>query len=110
MGELTSGLENCSTCLIHSMLLRFYNTIVENILVINILFYFDEGLHFQISFLLLCRKLFYYCGDWLILTGSFLHLNQIFGRKWDGKVQTHQQILGVWSRAICFSLTRWGRG
>lgn len=38
------------------MLLRVYNTIVENKLVTNILFYFDKGLHFQISFLLLLQE------------------------------------------------------
>jgi hypothetical protein len=69
---------------------------------------YTSWLHFQISlsFFFCCRTLFYNCGNWLILTGSFLRLNQIFGRKWDGKVQTHQQILGVWSKAICFILRK----
>lgn len=80
------------------MLLRIYNIIVKSECVIDVFFYFDGRItisNLSLCFVFGCRMHLNNCGNWLILAESFLHLNQIFGRKWGGKVRTHQQILGV---------------
>lgn len=43
-----------------------------------------------------CRMHFYSYGGWLIQIRSSHLLNQSFGNRWDGKVQTLQQTLGTY--------------